>query len=66
MHSGGEFISQFFSVPKKSGGVGIILNLKPLNEDAVYQHFKMENIHSGLQLLEPNCNVASIDLKDAC
>ena len=64
-HSDGEFISQIFSVPKKSGGVRIILNLKPLNEDVVYQHFKMENIHSVLQLLEPNCYMASIDLRDA-
>ena len=64
-HSPGEFVSQIFPVPKKSGGVRIILNLKPLNEDIHYEHFKMENFQSVLELIEKNCYMASIDLKDA-
>jgi len=64
-HSEDEFVSQIFPVPKKSGGVRIILNLKPLNEDLHYQHFKMESLKSVLDLIERNCYMASIDLKDA-
>jgi len=64
-HSSGEFISQIFSTPKRSGGVRIILNLKPLNQDVIYKHFKMENLFSVLKLMEKNCFMASIDLKDA-
>ena len=64
-HSQGEFVSQIFPVPKKSGGLRIILNLKPLNMDVTYKHFKMENLNSVLNLIERDCFMASIDLQDA-
>ena len=64
-HSQGEFISNIFPRPKKSGGVRIILNLKPLNIDIEYQHFKMENFKTVVNLIEENCYMASIDLQDA-
>ena len=64
-HSDGEFISQIFPRPKKSGGVRIILYLKPLNKLIQYSHFKMESLSNVLGLLERNCYMASIDLKDA-
>lgn len=64
-HSQGEYVNQIFPRPKKSGGVRIILNLKPLNVDIQYQHFKMENLNSAINLMEKDCFMASIDLKDA-
>lgn len=64
-HSEGEFISQIFPRIKKSGGVRIILNLKSLNENVHYQHFKMENLQLALGLIEENYFMASVDLKDA-
>ena len=64
-HSQCEYVSQIFPVPKKSGGLRIILNLKPLNLDIVYKHFKMENLNTVLNLVEQDCFMASIDLQDA-
>ena len=64
-HSKGEFVNQIFPTPKKNGGLRIILNLKPLNMDVHYSHFKMENLTAVLELIEPNCYMASIDLRDA-
>lgn len=64
-HCDGEFVNQIFPTPKKSGGVRIILNLKPLNVDIAYEHFKMENFLSVLKLIEQNCFMSSIDLRDA-
>ena len=43
-HCEGEIISQIFQTPKKTGGVSIIHNLKPLNKHVKYEHFKMKNL----------------------
>ena len=64
-HEKGEFISNIFTRPKKSGGTRLILDLSDLNKSVVYQHFKMDNIHTALTLISPNCFVASVDLRDA-
>lgn len=61
----GEFVSPVFTVPKKDGSHRMILNLKALNEEMPYRHFKMETLHTALQLVTPNCFMASVDLKDA-
>ena len=61
----GQFISQIFPRPKKSGGVRIILNLSNLNLDVQYEHFKMETLQSVLLLMEKDCFMASLDLEDA-
>ena len=50
-HSSGEFTGQNFPLSKKYGGIRIILNLKPLNEDVAY-HFKMESLNSVINLTE--------------
>ena len=42
-----------------------IINLKPLNQWVVYQHFKMEGIHLVLDMVEPYEYFTKIDLKDA-
>ena len=61
-HCPGEFISNIFSVPKKSGGVRIILNLKPFNRCLSYENFKMEHLNTAIGLMDQNCFMTSIDL----
>lgn len=64
-HEQGEYISPIFLTPKSDGGFRMILNLKKLNNHMPYIHFKMETIKSVLNLVTPNCYMASIDIKDA-
>ena len=64
-HEAGEFISNIFCRPKKDGSVRIILNLKTLNKQVEYHHFKMETLTHAIQLMTKGCYMASIDLKDA-
>lgn len=44
-----EFISTIFLVPKKSGGMRPIINLKPLNNFVETIHFKMETLQTALK-----------------
>lgn len=59
------FMSNIFLREKKTGGHRLILNLKPLNPHVHYQHFKMATLASALELVTPNCYMASLDLSDA-
>jgi hypothetical protein len=59
------FISSMFVVPKKDGGNCPVVNLKPLNQYLVYEHFKMEGIHMLRDLLQQGEFLVKIDLKDA-
>ena len=59
------YISPIFTVPKKDGENRLILNLKDLNQDIVYRHFKMETFETALKLIKPNCFMASIDIRHA-
>ena len=43
----------------------MILNLKDLNEDVEFSHFKMETFADILKLVKSNCYMASLDIKDA-
>ena len=63
-HEPQEFISPIFTGPKSDGTSRLILNLKKLNTFLQYIHFKMECIHTILQLVTPGAWMASIDLKD--
>lgn len=47
-----EFISTIFLVPKKSGGMRPIINLKPLNNFVGTIHFKMETLQTALNVLQ--------------
>ena len=60
-----EFISTIFVTPKADGSFRLILKLKRLNEHNVYHHFKMESLKSVIQLMEKDCFMASVDLRDA-
>lgn len=64
-HTPYEVISNIFIRPKKDGGHRLILNLKGLNQFVTYHHFKMETLQSIVRLVEKNCYMASLDLKDA-
>jgi len=60
-----QYVSNVFCRPKRDGTVRIILNLKMLNRDIEYHHFKMETLGHVIQLLTQGCYLASVDLKDA-
>ena len=64
-HSEHERISPIFVVPKKDGKWRMILNLKDLNKDIQYHHFKMETLKDALSLVKEGCFMSSLDLKDA-
>lgn len=60
-----EFISNLFLVPKKTGDMRPVINLKPLNQFVQKIHFKMENIQMALNFISQGDSMISIDLKDA-
>jgi hypothetical protein len=64
-HEEGEYINTIFTRPKKDGNRRMILNLKNLNQHIVYHKFKMDTLTTVLKLMNENCYMAHIDLKDA-
>jgi hypothetical protein len=61
-----SYISSIFLVPKKSGGMHPILNLKRLNVAHLNSpYFRMETMEDVCHALRPGNWVASIDLRDA-
>ena len=64
-HQENEVISSVFTRIKKDGTYRMILNLKSLNTEVSYNHFKMETLAVALQLVTKDCYMTSIDLKDA-
>ena len=62
-HEAGEFISSIFSRPKKDGSVRVILNLTKLNNFVEYHKFKMDTFSTVVKMIQPNCYMATIDLK---
>ena len=64
-HTPGEVVSNLFIRLKNDGSHRLILNLKGLNQFITYHHFKMDTLNSMLKLIERNCFMASLDLKDA-
>jgi len=61
----GQFVSNIFLTPKKSGGMRPVINLKQLNNFLEPVHFKMEHLLTILPLLEQGSLMTSLDLKDA-
>ena len=64
-HEDLEYISTIFTRPKKNGTHRVILNLKELNQQVDYHHFKMDTIHTCVELLTKGAYMASLDLRDA-
>ncbi len=62
--TGNDFFSTVFTRPKPNG-YRMILNLKHLNDYVEYQHFKMQNANTAIQLMRPFCWMGSLDLTDA-
>lgn len=61
----GQFISKIFLTPKPDGSQRFILNLKQLNNYITPGHFKMEDHKTVIKLINKNCFMATLDLKDA-
>ena len=64
-HEEKEFGSPIFISHKSNGGIRLILNLKQLNKNTEYHHFKMDSINTILNFITKDCLMTSIDLKDA-
>ena len=60
-----EFLSNIFLVPKKTGDMRPVINLKLLNVFIQKIHFKMENINTALHTIAPGDCLVSINLRDA-
>ena len=63
--SGPGFTSPLFTIPKKTGELRPVLNLRALNQFLPSKHFKMETIQHVCQLINPGDYLTSIDLRDA-
>ena len=61
----GDYISPIFLRSKKDGAFRMVLNLKSLNAFVTYHHFKMDTVWTAINMMKPNCFMASIDLKGA-
>ncbi|XP_078608493.1 uncharacterized protein LOC144880269 [Branchiostoma floridae x Branchiostoma japonicum] len=59
------FISRLFTVPKKSGGLRPVINLRPLNRCLFVPKFKMEHLSLVQDLVRPGDFFCKIDLTDA-
>ena len=60
-----QFLSPISTRPKKNGEHRMILNLKELNQYVEYHHFKMDSFEIALKLIEKDCFMASVDLRQA-
>ena len=59
------FRSQLFTVPKKTGDLRPVLNLKPLNQYLPRRPFKMESLKTACTMINPGDYCTKIDLADA-
>ena len=63
--SGKGFYSRIFTIPKKTGDLRPVLNLRPLNQFLTAPKFKMETLANICRMLKPGDWLMSIDLSDA-
>ena len=64
-HCQGKCISNLFLVPKKTGDLRPVINLKPLNKFLDKRHFQMETINVARKFINSNDYLAAVDLSDA-
>ena len=61
-----DFVSKIFVREKKHGSAyRMILDLSKLNDVVQYRHFKMDTLKSAINMMTPNCYMASIDIASA-
>ena len=60
-----QFLSNIFTREKKDGSLRTIINLKKLNQNMEYLHFKMEGLKDLKNILKKGDLMVKIDLKDA-
>ena len=60
-----QFLSPIFLVEKKDSGYRPVINLKKLNQNILYIHFKMEDLSLLKELLQKGDFLCKLDLKDA-
>jgi hypothetical protein len=60
-----QLISNLFKVPQKDGSFRPVVNLKKMNLFVEYHHFKQENLSIGLDIIQKNDYLTSMDLTDA-
>jgi hypothetical protein len=58
------FYRTLFLVPKKTGDLRLVINLKPINKYLRKQHFEMDSMKTALNLIRKGDFAISIDLKD--
>ena len=63
--NGKGFYSRLFTIPKKTGDLRPVLNLRPLNQFLTAPKFKMETLTNVCRMLRPGDWMTSIDLSDA-
>ena len=61
----GDFLSPVFIRKNKYGNMRTIMNLKYLNKHVTYNHCKIESLQDVFKIIQPNCSMASVDLKYA-
>ena len=59
------FYCNLFPRIKRDQSTRVIFNLKQLNRNVEYVHFKMDTIKDAIRLIKKNCLFASIDFKHA-
>ena len=64
-HEEGQVTSPIFLREKSDNSHRLILNLKSLNKDIVYKHFKMDTLITILNLVDKDCHMTKIDIKSA-
>ena len=60
-----QFLSNLFLVAKNDGGHRPVINLKELNKNIPYQHFKMEGLHYLKLMLQQGDYMFKLEMKDA-
>ena len=64
-HTNGEWISNVFFRPKPNGSFRMIMDLTNLNKLVCYDHFKMFNLQTAIDLIQEGSYMARVDISDA-
>ena len=57
-------VSNLFIIPKTSGDIRPVINLKSINEFVQYHHFEMEELNTLLDLLSGSEFFTTVDLNE--